>query len=355
MAAVNELQDQLDINHNNDNNNDNINIHENKNDVNNDEEKQIRQPLYKIVQHISMYGMREEDFETLNTAVAHWESLTYFLASIWYQWDFKKQIWNIKDSYGTVKATQKITDYMNNKYNNKINKQINNNLIPITDNNNQQSKQSIISYITSFVSNETYDNNNENKSEEQNIKLLDEFFKFTEIYTQKSGIKPINNLNNDDSKCNDLIVSLVWSVGFQCYFLKSFEISQQTWKSLGVWYSSVWFTRNAMGSFVVNDNFGTSDSIRKICRFVNESQENWNYLKKKKDIIDKRPLNENNDSIIIGKKNINIDDEMEEREEENDDSKLCIVCLDGNRDHIIIPCGHICICDNCKVLYDKND
>merc|ERR1712217_359308 len=48
-------------------------------------------------------------------------------------------------------------------------------------------------------------------------------------------------------------------------------------------------------------------------------------------------------------------DVQEEDLDEEDDSKLCIVCLDGDRDHVLIPCGHICICADCKSLYTGDD
>eukprot|EP01083_Nonionella_stella_P098508 277060_1 len=297
-----------------------------------------KQPLYKIVQNVALYGMREHDFYALDTAVAHWSSLTYLMAAIWYQWDNVLKIWAVKDSYGTSNATRKIEEYMD-----------------FTHNPNQRSSPSIkrqsslISYFTSFVSSET-DLSASNKEEEedektaaQNLAFLNDFFKFTELYSKTSGIKPIDTLEADDTNCNNLIVSLVWSVGFQCYFLQNNSMAQQTWKSLGVWYASVWFIRNATGTFVVHDNFGTSDSVRKICRFVNDAQETWNYAKKKHKMIHFESLNE--DYMM----------ETEETTTQGDDSKLCVVCLDGDRDHIIIPCGHICVCKKCKDLYTMDE
>ena len=87
-----------------------------------------------------------------------------------------------------------------------------------------------------------------------------------------------------------------------------------------------------MGQFVVYDNFGTSDSVRKICRFVNDAQERWNYA-----------------NIL----NIDGDDDAMDAEEEF--CKVCVVCFSGRRDHILIPCGHICLCGKCKDLYTGKD
>eukprot|EP01084_Bolivina_argentea_P008352 15655_1 len=39
---------------------------------------------------------------------------------------------------------------------------------------------------------------------------------------------------------------------------------------------------------------------------------------------------------------------------EEDDSKLCIVCMDNERDHVLIPCGHIAVCKDCKDNYNQD-
>eukprot|EP01083_Nonionella_stella_P092116 257755_1 len=31
-----------------------------------------------------------------------------------------------------------------------------------------------------------------------------------------------------------------------------------------------------------------------------------------------------------------------------DESQLCIICMDGKRDYSVIPCGHLCLCSECK-------
>eukprot|EP01084_Bolivina_argentea_P041290 76184_1 len=33
---------------------------------------------------------------------------------------------------------------------------------------------------------------------------------------------------------------------------------------------------------------------------------------------------------------------------DEEDNKLCIVCLENEKDYVIIPCGHICVCKECK-------
>ena len=31
----------------------------------------------------------------------------------------------------------------------------------------------------------------------------------------------------------------------------------------------------------------------------------------------------------------------------DEDETLCVLCLDAPKDHIIIPCGHQCVCEAC--------
>ena len=33
--------------------------------------------------------------------------------------------------------------------------------------------------------------------------------------------------------------------------------------------------------------------------------------------------------------------------EEDDDARLCAVCLEGLRTNIMVPCGHVCLCARC--------
>ena len=53
------------------------------------------------------------------------------------------------------------------------------------------------------------------------------------------------------------------------------------------------------------------------------------------------------------------DDVMHETQQEEvreylngnkDDSKICVVCMDGKREYAPSPCHHLCICSNCKDL-----
>ncbi len=33
--------------------------------------------------------------------------------------------------------------------------------------------------------------------------------------------------------------------------------------------------------------------------------------------------------------------------EDEDDSKICVVCMDEDRTHAYVPCGHFCVCGTC--------
>ena len=29
------------------------------------------------------------------------------------------------------------------------------------------------------------------------------------------------------------------------------------------------------------------------------------------------------------------------------DESLCVVCMEGPRSHLLVPCGHLCLCQRC--------
>jgi len=32
---------------------------------------------------------------------------------------------------------------------------------------------------------------------------------------------------------------------------------------------------------------------------------------------------------------------------DDDDEQLCVVCMEAERSHVFIPCGHVCLCEGC--------
>lgn len=43
-----------------------------------------------------------------------------------------------------------------------------------------------------------------------------------------------------------------------------------------------------------------------------------------------------------------------EVKEDDDGSKECLVCLDNDKDTVIMPCGHLCVCSECGPGLVKN-
>ena len=121
-----------------------------------------------------------------------------------------------------------------------------------------------------------------NDAEKESVALMAEFMKWTQKYMiQKLGVVPLSELKGDCPDCNDLIVSYIDRLGFQCYFLETLCAAQDTWKSKALWYSSVWFQRNATGTFVAHETFGRCASTNRICHKVNDAQKSWTCCKRK--------------------------------------------------------------------------
>jgi len=40
---------------------------------------------------------------------------------------------------------------------------------------------------------------------------------------------------------------------------------------------------------------------------------------------------------------------------EDGDSKECVVCLEGVKSHVVVPCGHLCLCDTCSQKFQKGN
>jgi len=320
------------------------------------DEKEVEQhppAPFKIVQRAAMGKMTETDHQTADEALAHWKSVSYLSAAIWYLFDPISGSWYIKDSYGPPITTNPILLYMDSKYGRGPSAKA-----------NRAYSASFLSYLSPFGTLEDADDDSAEtdadtvsvtaikpQSTKTRVALLSEYMKWAERYILTSGDVPSSDLEADNAACNDLIVSSIWKLGFQCYWCPSFEDAQEIWKSRRVLYSSVWFTRNAMGSFVVYDNWGSFDQTRKIYRFVNESQESWNFRKKKEMALKKESLPTPNECVPTTQgddpSTITPCDELE-------DNALCIVCFEKQKNHIMIPCGHICVCGGCKALFERD-
>ena len=38
-----------------------------------------------------------------------------------------------------------------------------------------------------------------------------------------------------------------------------------------------------------------------------------------------------------------------------DDDRMCVVCLVARKDHVFIPCGHMCACEGCATEIKNTD
>ena len=62
--------------------------------------------------------------------------------------------------------------------------------------------------------------------------------------------------------------------------------------------------------------------------------------------------------IPISTKKIKVDNDNDEHEDiftiqsanTNDSENCCIICMDLQKDHALIPCGHVCFCTVCYKL-----
>ena len=54
---------------------------------------------------------------------------------------------------------------------------------------------------------------------------------------------------------------------------------------------------------------------------------------------------------VEGEAALLVDQNFEEASDgQPDDDKLCAVCLDAERTHALVPCGHRCVCLRCSEL-----
>ena len=60
----------------------------------------------------------------------------------------------------------------------------------------------------------------------------------------------------------------------------------------------------------------------------------------------------NNGNAFEMKEVFGLQDAM--KAEDDDDGKECIICLTNPKNTIMMPCGHLCVCDECAIPITKS-
>jgi hypothetical protein len=102
--------------------------------------------------------------------------------------------------------------------------------------------------------------------------------------------------------------------------------------------------------FIVGDNkkYQQQPQPPQLNQFLNEQ--------KQKQFFPKKNITSNNNypASHYGVGNNCDNNKIKEKEEQlseissEKDENLCVICLDNKKNIVLVPCGHVCICDSCK-------
>eukprot|EP01084_Bolivina_argentea_P150664 263082_1 len=117
------------------------------------------------------------------------------------------------------------------------------------------------------------------------------------------------------------------------------------------------------GSFIVDDNVieyisdNNSDNnwkipkLEKVPKLEETPAENTNNkIEKRNDIVNVNNSNKNMDSKSEVKKQMSegIDVDNKDKNNEIEIEDECVVCMDKKKEYLCVPCGHLCVCVDCK-------
>lgn len=58
-------------------------------------------------------------------------------------------------------------------------------------------------------------------------------------------------------------------------------------------------------------------------------------------------------TVVVDESAVVVDLEREERmkKEEAEDHRLCVICMDGEKEYVGVPCGHLMFCEECRDVF----
>jgi len=115
----------------------------------------------------------------------------------------------------------------------------------------------------------------------------------------------------------------------------SFDIKVNTWKDTRVWSATArWLSH------------GTAD--------VKKEKEEEEEAKKKKEEEKKKKEEKKHALAEVGEDDEPDKKKQKKEEEEDEEAKECKICFDAEINTVIVPCGHLCVCEPCSKLITKD-
>ncbi|ETO29391.1 hypothetical protein RFI_07734 [Reticulomyxa filosa] len=278
---------------------------------------------YKIVVALWNQDFESHDFDTETEAKEFWNSLPFMACLVknkyvFFEYDPVADKYKLKRSYGIESFVDSIIAYVVSSTGHKPSSH--------EDPKGEEEKHLDSAQDDELISGSTTP--------------LGDLMQWAQNTLEGIDVKPTTSLEKDDKNATDLVISEIWGT-YQCYFCPSFESAFDTWNKLGSWYGSVWFKRQQQ-IWVLKDSYGTGETVRKICWYLDEAQTQWAKNEEK-------GTEKSNNLPQSDTSSKPLQHEVVEKEHQ-DDQLLCVVCLDKNRNYIVLPCAHVCLCEQCSQL-----